>query len=73
MFFGLLMGNIFKPGSGIELGTGAGKAIQAQSPSLVQTLLNIVPTNPPFAALSQGQVLPTIFFAIVFGIASATS
>ncbi|NJE04772.1 dicarboxylate/amino acid:cation symporter [Thermococcus sp. M36] len=68
VFFGLLMGNIFKPGANIDLGTGAGKAIQAEAPSLVQTLLNIVPTNP-FAALSGGQVLPTIFFAIVFGIA----
>lgn len=68
VFFGLLMGNLFKPGTGIELGTGSGKAIEAQAPSLVQTLLNIVPTNP-FAALSSGQVLPTIFFAIVFGIA----
>ncbi|NJE00213.1 dicarboxylate/amino acid:cation symporter [Thermococcus sp. LS1] len=68
VFFGLLMGNIFKPGTGIDLGTGAGKAIEAEAPSLVQTLLNIVPTNP-FAALSSGQVLPTIFFAIVFGIA----
>ncbi|NJE47546.1 dicarboxylate/amino acid:cation symporter [Thermococcus sp. GR7] len=68
VFFGLLMGNLFKPGTGIELGTGSGKAIEAEAPSLVQTLLNIVPTNP-FAALSSGQVLPTIFFAIVFGIA----
>ncbi|AFL96004.1 proton/glutamate symporter [Thermococcus cleftensis] len=68
VFFGLLMGNIFKPGTGIHLGTDAGKAIGAEAPSLVQTLLNIVPTNP-FAALSSGQVLPTIFFAIVFGIA----
>ncbi|ASJ11122.1 amino acid transporter [Thermococcus sp. P6] len=68
VFFGLLMGNLFKPGTGIELGTGAGKAIEAKAPSLVQTLLNVVPTNP-FAAISSGQVLPTIFFAIIFGIA----
>ena len=68
VFFGLLMANIFKPGLGLQLGAGEGKAIQAQAPSLVQTLLNIVPKNP-FAALTNGQVLPTIFFAIVFGIA----
>ncbi|AIF69176.1 amino acid transporter [Palaeococcus pacificus DY20341] len=68
VFFGLLMGNIFKPGLGMELGVGEGKAIQAQAPSLVDTLLNIVPKNP-FAALSDGQVLPTIFFAIVLGVA----
>jgi len=68
VFFGLLMGNIFKPGLGLELGVGEGKVIQATKPSLVDTLLNIVPKNP-FAAFSNGQVLPTIFFAIVLGIA----
>jgi len=65
---GLLMGNVFKPGLGLDLsniGEAAGKAIQ--KPSLVDTLLNIIPTNP-FGALSGGAVLPTIFFAIIFGI-----
>jgi len=65
---GLLMGNVFKPGLGLDLsniGEAAGKAIQ--KPSLVDTLLNIIPTNP-FSALSGGAVLPTIFFAIIFGI-----
>ncbi|USS40037.1 dicarboxylate/amino acid:cation symporter [Thermococcus aggregans] len=65
---GLIMANIFKPGLGLELGTGEGKAIEATAPSLVDTLLNIVPTNP-FGALASGAVLPTIFFAIVLGIA----
>ena len=68
VFFGLLMGNLFKVGHGVNLGTGTGKAIQAQPPSLVQTLLNIVPTNP-FASLSNGAVLQVIFFAIILGIA----
>ena len=68
VFLGLLMANIFKPGLGLELGVGEGKVIEATKPSLVDTLLNIVPKNP-FAALSDGQVLPTIFFAIVLGIA----
>ena len=65
---GLIMANLFKPGLGLELGTGEGKAIEATAPSLVDTLLNIVPTNP-FGALSSGAVLPTIFFAIILGIA----
>ena len=68
VFFGLLMGNLFRVGTGISLGTGEGKAIQATPPSLVQTLLNIVPTNP-FASLAKGEVLPVIFFAIILGIA----
>lgn len=65
---GLLMGNIFKPGLGLDLGSigeAAGKALE--SPSLSSTLLNIVPTNP-FGALSSGAVLPIIFFAVIFGI-----
>lgn len=65
---GLLMGNVFKPGLGLELGAlgeAAGKALQ--KPSLTNTLLNIIPTNP-FNALSGGKVLPIIFFAVVFGI-----
>ena len=68
VFIGLIMANLFKPGLGLELGTGEGKAIEATAPSLVDTLLNIVPKNP-FGALSSGAVLPTIFFAIILGIA----
>ncbi len=68
VFFGLLMGNLFRVGAGVSLGNGEGKAIQATPPSLVQTLLNIVPTNP-FASLAKGEVLPVIFFAIILGIA----
>ncbi|WP_297436298.1 dicarboxylate/amino acid:cation symporter [Thermococcus sp.] len=68
VFFGLLMGNLFRVGTGINLGTGQGKAIEASSPSLVKTLLDIVPTNP-FGSLANGAVLPVIFFAIVLGIA----
>ena len=65
---GLLMGNIFKPGLGLDLGSigeAAGKVLE--KPSLTSTLLNIIPTNP-FGALSSGAVLPIIFFAVVFGI-----
>ena len=68
VIFGLIVGRVFGVGTGIHLGSGTGKAIQAKPPSLVQTLLNIVPTNP-FASLSNGAVLQTIFFAIILGIA----
>jgi Na+/H+-dicarboxylate symporter len=65
---GLLMGNIFKPGLGLDLGAvgeAAGRALER--PSVVNTFLNIIPTNP-FEALTTGAVLPTIFFAVIFGI-----
>ncbi|NJE53658.1 dicarboxylate/amino acid:cation symporter [Thermococcus sp. 21S9] len=68
VFFGLIVGRLFNVGANVHLGSGTGKAIEAKSPSLVQTLLNIVPTNP-FASLSNGAVLQTIFFAIILGIA----
>ncbi|WP_297551065.1 dicarboxylate/amino acid:cation symporter [Thermococcus sp.] len=68
VFFGLIVGRLFNVGSGVNLGSGTGKAIEAKSPSLVQTLLNVVPTNP-FASLTNGAVLQVIFFAIILGIA----
>ncbi len=70
VIFGLLFANIFKPGSGLNLSAGqaTGKALTA--PKVVDTLLNIVPTNP-MASLASGAVLPIIFFAIVFGISLA--
>ena len=36
----------------------------------METLLNIIPTNP-FHAIATGDILPIIFFAIVFGIGIA--
>ncbi len=64
---GIIMARIFKPGLGLHLATGA-KFSAKSAPSMVQTLLNIIPKNP-FGALANGQVLPTIFFAIILGIA----
>ncbi|MFN4190276.1 MAG: dicarboxylate/amino acid:cation symporter [Pseudothermotoga sp.] len=64
---GLIVANIFRPGSGITLpGEAPGRTLT--QPSLIQTLLNIVPTNP-VDSLAKGDVLPIIFFALVFGIA----
>ncbi|MDC7221892.1 MAG: dicarboxylate/amino acid:cation symporter [Spirochaetales bacterium] len=65
---GLLVANIFHPGAGLNLAADASAAGKALSqPKFVDTLLAIIPKNP-FGALSQGQVLPIIFFALVFGI-----
>ncbi|MDR1776749.1 MAG: dicarboxylate/amino acid:cation symporter [Desulfovibrio sp.] len=65
---GLTMANFFKPGDGLNLAANA--AVQgktAAAPPLSTIFLNIVPTNP-FEALTKGDVLPIIFFALVFGI-----
>lgn len=65
---GLVMSNIFKPGLGFNLVGAAeiqGKA--AAAPPLSSIFLNIIPTNP-IESLAKGDVLPIIFFALVFGI-----
>lgn len=66
---GLLMGNLFKPGLGLALGSAAEAAGKVLTkPKFVDTLIAIVPTNP-FGSISGGAVLPTIFFAILLGVA----
>lgn len=68
---GLFVANVFHPGAGLELAAtadAAGKVLK--QPKFIDTLIAIIPKNP-FGALSQGQVLPTIFFALVFGIGIA--
>ncbi|BHH86113.1 dicarboxylate/amino acid:cation symporter [Desulforhopalus sp. 52FAK] len=68
---GLLMGNLFSPGAGMELASNAaavGKELK--TPSLIETFVNIVPKNP-FAAISGGNILPTIFASLLFGIGLA--
>jgi len=68
---GLIVANVFHPGAGLELAASADAAGKIlKQPKFVDTLIAIIPKNP-FGALSQGQVLPTIFFALVFGIGIA--
>ncbi|MFO8064056.1 MAG: dicarboxylate/amino acid:cation symporter [Spirochaetia bacterium] len=65
---GLVMGNVFRPGEGMDIGqVEEGVAREAEAPALVDTLLEIVPTNP-FQAIAGAEVLQIIFFAILFGI-----
>lgn len=65
---GLLFANIINPGVGLDLATEGLKAKEVTPPSIVDTLLNIVPTNP-VAAFAQGNLLQIIFFAIIVGFA----
>nr|6WYJ_A Chain A, Glutamate transporter homolog [Pyrococcus horikoshii OT3]6WYK_A Chain A, Glutamate transporter homolog [Pyrococcus horikoshii OT3]6WYL_A Chain A, Glutamate transporter homolog [Pyrococcus horikoshii OT3]6WYL_B Chain B, Glutamate transporter homolog [Pyrococcus horikoshii OT3]6WYL_C Chain C, Glutamate transporter homolog [Pyrococcus horikoshii OT3] len=65
---GIIMARLFNPGAGIHLAVGGQQFQPKQAPPLVKILLDIVPTNP-FGALANGQVCPTIFFAIILGIA----
>jgi len=64
---GLLLANL--TGIGIGMPVGELAAVEPKAvPSLSSVMLGIVPTNPIEAA-AKGQILPIIFFAILFGIA----
>ena len=66
---GLVFGNIFQPGKGMKLAAAATQVASANvtAPSLADTLINIVPKNP-YGAIADGQILPIIFFCLIFGI-----
>ena len=64
---GLVMINIFKPGfdSGLNLDERV-EVADLTSTSIGETLINIVPVNI-FESLVQGDMLPIIFFSLIFG------
>ncbi len=64
---GLGLATLFQPGVGFNIvGTGADLTIRS-APSMSDAFLAIVPTNP-IDSLAKGDILPIIFFAILFGI-----
>jgi len=64
---GLFLVNLFRPGVGasIELGE-APEELEAAQQSIGDLLFRIIPENP-FSSLANGEVLPVIFFCILFG------
>lgn len=65
---GLLVGNIIQPGAGMNLVLEGAAQEAAKTPSLVDTIVNLIPTNP-IGAMAQGTVLQVIVFALFFGYA----
>ena len=66
---GLVLVNVLQPGVGSSLVSDAAAASQlasAEKVSLGQQIINIIPNNV-FAALTNGDLLQVIFFAILFG------
>lgn len=63
---GLIFASFIQPGVGLALSTEGLAAKAVEAPPLTQTLLNIVPINP-MQAMSEGQMLQIIFFAVIFG------
>lgn len=67
IFTGLVLVNIFKPGVGAEIGLELSpEKIAATEQGIGELLINLIPENP-FAAMARGDVLPIIFFSILFG------
>jgi len=64
---GLILGNILNPGIGMNLPPGAEPDV-SKAPSLIDTFLNIIPSNP-IKALVDVNMLQIIVFAIFLGIA----
>ena len=74
---GITLANVFQPGSGIDMSTLAtvdiskyeatAQQVQNGPHSLVTTILSLIPQNI-FAAIAKGDMLPVIFFSVLFGL-----
>ncbi|HSJ31120.1 MAG TPA: dicarboxylate/amino acid:cation symporter [Longimicrobiales bacterium] len=77
---GLLLSNVVRPGSRIDPTTrdtiaatmaddaASRMTLAAEKPSVGETLINMIPTNP-FQSAANGDLLPLIIFSIIFGAA----
>ncbi|MFJ5625476.1 cation:dicarboxylate symporter family transporter [Peribacillus loiseleuriae] len=72
---GIIAANVLQPGVGVnmgelnqtDIGTYVDTAEAKESESFIDTIVNIVPTNP-IAAVAQGDMLAIIFFSLAFGL-----
>jgi len=66
---GLGLGSILQPGAGLNMTAGADTAaIAKEAPSLINTIISLIPKNP-IEALAGGKILQIIVFALGLGIA----
>lgn len=65
----LALGTLLKPGSGLDMSHMVSSEVAiGESKSLVEIILNIIPTNP-VQSLANGEMLQVIFFALLLGVA----
>ena len=65
---GLTLVNLVRPGVGASLNlTEEVTTVNAQNVSFIDQIVNIVPANI-FEAMAKGDLLPIIFFAVIFGL-----
>ncbi|KKC98895.1 MULTISPECIES: dicarboxylate/amino acid:cation symporter [Photobacterium] len=65
---GLGLSTILAPGAGLEMTATAAASEAKEAPTLVQTLLSLIPNNP-ISALATGNILQIIVFALGLGVA----
>ncbi|WP_166506820.1 glutamate/aspartate:proton symporter GltP [Sodalis glossinidius] len=81
IILGITLANVFHPGYGIDMSTLAvvdiskyeqtTVAVQSGGHSLVDTILSLIPANI-FASMAKGDMLPIIFFSVLFGLGLAS-
>lgn len=74
---GITLANVFQPGTGIDMSTLSAvdisqyekttEIVQSGTHSLVGTILSLIPANV-FASMARGDMLPIIFFSVLFGL-----
>lgn len=65
--FAMISALLFKPGSGFMPSSETTNFVAKEAPSLVQVFIDMVPSNP-INSMAEGQMIPIIVFAILFGI-----
>ncbi|MBD5770362.1 dicarboxylate/amino acid:cation symporter [Marinomonas sp. SM2066] len=65
---GLALGIFMAPGEGINMTASAAAPVAKEAPTLIQTLLALIPQNP-INALASGNILQIIVFALGLGVA----
>ncbi len=63
---GLFLAAVLQPGVGVDLSDSPARTMQETVP-ITERLMSIVPENP-IGALAEGDILATIFFAILLGV-----
>ncbi|ALH96570.1 glutamate/aspartate:proton symporter GltP [Acinetobacter equi] len=77
IIIGVVAANVFQPGAGIDMSgltqvdissyEATTQKVSEGSHSIIQTILSVIPSNF-FGALTSGQMLPIIFFSVMFGL-----
>ncbi|MEC5344542.1 glutamate/aspartate:proton symporter GltP [Brenneria populi] len=77
IILGITLANVFQPGTGIDMSSLTAvdisqyekttEHVQNGSHSLVGTVLSLIPPNI-FSAMANGEMLPIIFFSVLFGL-----